>query len=345
MKEVSIDELTINIMDRMSSSLSAQQMDQLKSTLWMCMGKYKIYQEDCELSTEVDDNEYIIKMFLTTKRLEGCTDKTLAAYGFEYKMFLTKVDKNLRNVSTNDVRMYMAYLKANRHNSDVTINNKIRYLDSLFLWMTQEEYIDINPMVRIKQMKTEKKPKEIYTAEQLEVIRSNCLKEQDIAMRERDISIIELLDTSGIRISEMTGLNKDDLNLEENSCIVHGKGRKDRKVYFGGDAAYHIKKYIAERTDDNEALFITSKRPYKRLSDTAVRDMIKKCADAGGTIKQFRAHPHKFRRSMATNMLNRGANVGSVQHLLGHASSKTTLDCYYVATDREMEETYHKYIG
>lgn len=332
MIEVNVDGIITKVLYAMQSVLESVQLDQLKNALYINLGRMKVFEEETALATAMDDNNQVINLFLATLKVEGRTDSTIKAYTTEYKSFFGVIDKNFRDVTTNDVRMYLAHCKTERNNSDVTLNNRIRNLRSLFKWLTVEDYLDKDPMLKIRQIKTEERVKDVITDEQAEIIRCSC-------KNKRDIAIITLLSSTGMRVGELVKLNKSDIDFINGECIVYGKGRKERPVYIDGRAKVHLVEYIESRKDDNEALFVSNKAPHGRLSEDGVRNAINKVA-ANTNIKNLHIHPHKIRRTMATNMINKGAPVHFVQQILGHTTSQTTLK-YYVSIKKAVVKMAH----
>jgi site-specific recombinase XerD len=332
-----MDEVILGITAAMYKSLNQDQTNELKTVLYMHLGKYQLVQEETAISTMIDDNSDKINMFLATLSIEGKSDKTIKAYKCEYRVFFSAVNKNFRDVTTNDVRMYLAHCKTVRKNSDTTLNNRIHMLMSLFKWLTTEEYISRNPMLKIHIVKTEKRVKEVLSDEQAEMIRCSCDKE-------RDLAIIDILVSTGMRVGELVKLNRSDIDFVNGQCIVYGKGKKERPVYLNGKAKVHLMWYLEQRTDSNPALFVGLKEPHERLTESGVRAMMSKLCETN-KVSNLHLHPHKLRRTMATNMINRGAPAEHVQKILGHASVQTTLECYCNMSTQVIKEAYRKYAG
>lgn len=332
-----MDELILGITTAMYNSLNQDQINELKTVLYMHLGKYKLAEEETSLSTSIDDNVDKVNMFLATLRIEGKSEKTIKAYKCEYRVFFEVVNKNFRDITTNDIRMYLAYCKSVRKNNETTLNNRIHYLMSLFKWLTIEEYISKNPMLKIKILKTEKKVKDVLSDEQTEMVRCSCDKE-------RDLAIIDILISTGMRVGELVKLDRSDIDFVNGQCIVYGKGKKERQVYLNGKAKVHLMWYLEQRTDDNPALFVGLKEPHERLTESGVRAMMNKLCRTNN-IRNIHLHPHKLRRTMATNMINRGAPAEHVQKILGHATVQTTLECYCNMSTQVIKEAYRKYAG
>lgn len=335
MEQVKMDEVIIKVLYAMQTVINQEQLDTLKSTLYMNFGKYQMFEEETALSTAMDDNHHLINLFLATLKVEGRMDSTIGTYTTEYKTFFSVIDKNLRDITTNDIRLFLAHCKTVRKNSDVTLNNRIRNLRSLFKWLTAEDYIEKDPMRKIHQTKTESRIKGVITDEQAEVIRCSC-------DRERDEAIINMLSSSGIRVGELVKLNREDIDFANGECIVFGKGRKERVVYIDGRAKVHLKNYLENRTDENEALFVSCRAPHDRLGTGGIRNIVNKVKH-NTNIKNLHIYPHKFRRTMATNMIDRGARAEDVQQILGHASVDTTLRCYAKISKNVIKDAHRRY--
>lgn len=330
--QVNIDEVILRIQTAMFKFLNQEQLTELKNVLYINLGKFQLIEEETAISTTLDDNWDKVNMFLATLKIEGKSDKTIKAYLTEYRVFFDQVNKNFRDITTNDIRMYLAYCKTVRKNSDVTLNNRIHNLMTFFKWLTVEEYISKDPMAKIHIIKTEKTVKEVLTDEQTEMIRCSC-------NRERDLAIIDLMISTGMRVGELVKLNRSDIDFINGQCVVFGKGRKERPVYLNGKAKVHLLWYLEQRTDNNPALFVGEKEPHERLTESGIRAIMKKISED----KDINLHPHKLRRTMATNMINRGAPAEYVQKILGHASVQTTLQCYVNMSNQAIREAYRKY--
>ncbi len=334
MNKVNIDEIVTKIIISVQD-LTKDGLEQLKSSLYIHLGRLQIYEEETALTMEIDDNQDKIKLFLATLKIEGRTDSTIDAYRCEYRVFFDFINKNFRDITTNDIRLYLAHCKTVRNNSDVTINNRIRNLKSLFKWLTIEDYIHKNPMLKINSIKTEQRVKETINDMQAEIVRCSCKKE-------RDVAVINILSSTGMRVGELVKLNRSDIDFSDGECIVYGKGRKERPVYLDGRAKVHLAWYLKNREDSNEALFVSEKSPHQRLTTAGIRNIINTIAE-NTKISNFNLYPHKFRRTMATNMINRGAPVEYVQKILGHVDPQTTLQCYASISRRLIKDAHMRY--
>lgn len=340
-EQIRVEELITNMMFRFSNII--EDRDTLRNTqdiLFMELSCLQIYREETALSTVVDSTEEWVKTYLASMLIRGCTEKTIAAYQFQYRMFFQTVNKSAADVTTGDIRQYLAHCKLVRKNRDTTINNKKRMLRSLFTWLTEEEYIEKNPMVRIKDSKVEHRVKDVFEDEHITIIK-------DVAMKHslRAIAIVDFLHRTGVRISEMVALDRKDIDFVGRQCIVYGKGRKERPVYFSGDAAVHLKEYLDSRTDDNPALFVCHKCPNRRMSADAVRLELNRLRDMDPRLHGLEVNPHKWRRQFVTELLEKDVPLTLVADLVGHANLNTTKSNYGNYSRSKAREAHRKYVS
>lgn len=276
----------------------------------------------------------LLKMFLSAKRVEGCSDKTVHYYDSTIRNVLEAVGKEAKQVTTEDIRLYLDRYQLESSVSKVTIDNIRRILSSFFSWLEAEDYIIKNPMKRIHKVKTCKTVKETYSDEALELMRDHaeCI---------RDLAIIDTLASTGMRVGELVKLNREDINFVDRECIVLGKGNKQRKVYFDARTKIHLQRYLASRTDDNPALFVTLQKPYNRLQISGVEIRLR---NLGRELNLNKVHPHKFRRTLATMAIDKGMPIEQVQQLLGHQSVDTTLQ-YAMVNQANVKSSHRKFIG
>lgn len=261
------------------------------------------------------DNEELINNFISSKRIEGCSDKTLEYYRKTIETMVTALGKSIIRINTDDLRNYLTDYQNNNKSSRVTIDNIRRILSSFFSWLEDEDYIVKSPVRRIHKIKTTSNIKETYTDEELETMRDNCTNI-------RDLALIDMLASTGMRIGELVLLNRSDINFTERECIVFGKGRKERVVYFDARTKIHLLEYLNSRTDDNKALFVSQKYPFNRLQIGGIEAKLRKF---GKQLNISRVHPHKFRRTLATMAIDKGMPIEQLQRLLGHQKIDTTL--------------------
>jgi hypothetical protein len=320
--------IIINIEQRMQEVLNNAQMEYLHKIL------IKFLETENSENQEGNSNEKMLEMFLAAKKIEGCSKKSLDYYQSTITNMLIKVDKNFKHISTNDLRDYLSNYQNKSNVSKVTLDNLRRILSSFFSWLEEENFILKSPVRRIKKIKTAQTIKETYTDEVLETLRDYC-------HNDRDLAIIDLLASTGMRVGELVRLNREDIDFENRECVVFGKGEKERKVYFDARAKIHIIRYLESRTDDNNALFVSLLKPYKRLKISGVEIRLR---ELGRKLKLPRVHPHKFRRTLATKAIDKGMPIEQVQHLLGHTKIDTTLQ-YAIVNQNNVKISHRRYLG
>ena len=315
------------IKQRMTPYLNDFQIDQLTDVLEICLQKYLAEADPVKQPD-------IIQTFLAAKRVEGCSNKTLTYYDSTIRNVLKSTGKSVQDITTDDLRIYLDSYQTNNGVSKVTIDNIRRILSTFFAWLEDENFIIKSPVRRIHKVKTCKTVKETYSDEFLEIMRDNAESIRDLAM-------IDLLASTGIRVGELVLINRVDVDFVNRECIVLGKGNKQRKVYFDARTKIHLQRYLSERTDDNPALFVTLHKPYSRLQIKGVEMRLQRLGRKLGLI---RVHPHKFRRTLATMAIDKGMPIEQVQQLLGHESVDTTLQ-YAMVNQNNVKLSHHRYIG
>lgn len=274
-----------------------------------------------------------LKLFIDAKRIEGCSEKSLNYYRTTLELTLKEVDKDYFLINTEDLRSFLSLYKEQKSVSKTTIDNIRRIISTFFSWLENEDYISKSPCRRIHKVRTGKVVKEVYSDETIELIKQ-------ATKNKRDLAIIEILMSTGIRVGELVKLNIIDIDFEAKECIVLGKGNKQRKVYFDAKTKIHLKQYLDSRIDDNDALFVSLLKPYCRLEISGVEIMLRKI---GKKIGYNKVHPHKFRRTLATKAIDKGMPIEQVQHLLGHAKIDTTLE-YAMIDDNNVKISHKKYL-
>ena len=281
-----------------------------------------------------NDNSQLVESFVSAKRIEGCSEKTLKYYRTTIETMLISVDKSIRYIQTEDLRSYLINYQNEKQSSRVTIDNIRRILSSFFSWLEDEDYILKSPVRRIHKVKTATNIKETYTDEELETMRDSCTEL-------RDLAIIDMLASTGMRVGEMVLLNRNDIDFNERECIVFGKGSKERVVYFDARTKIHLQNYLRSRKDDNPALFVSLKSPYERLKIGGVEVRLR---EFGKQLGLQRVYPHKFRRTLATTAIDKGMPIEQLQQLLGHRKIDTTLQ-YAMVKQSNVKIAHRKYIG
>lgn len=327
-----IDNLINEIEQAMLNVLDNEQMSQLRKVLEytfrnVCVTeKNSVNNESC--------NQTLIENFVAAKKVEGCSVKSINYYKSTIDNALVKINKEVVHITTDDLRNYLNEYQASSGASKVTVDNIRRILSSFFSWLEEENYIVKSPVRRIHKVKVGKTVKETYTDEALEQMRDHCSSS-------RDLALIDLLASTGMRVGELVRLNRNDIDYQNRECIVTGKGDKQRKVYFDARTKIHLQKYVNSRTDTNEALFVSLLAPYDRLQISGVEIRLRQL---GRELNIPKVHPHKFRRTLATMAIDKGMPIEQVQHLLGHQSLDTTLQ-YAMVNQNNVKLSHHKFIG
>ena len=325
------DDLIKDIIQEMLPFLNNAQGEKLRDVLQYTFAKYEINGKVTE-DKEVEQN--FVELFLSAKRIEGCSEKSLKYYKATINKMLYKLNKDVKRINTEDVRTYLTQYQERKKASKVTIDNIRRILSSFFSWLEDEDYILKSPVRRIHKIKTRTNIKETYSDEALEMMRDNC-KEV------RDLAIIDMLALTGMRVGEMVLLNRNDIDFNERECIVFGKGSKERVVYFDARTKIHLQNYLESRKDNNQALFVSLKSPYKRLKIGGIESRLR---EFGRSLGLQKVHPHKFRRTLATMAIDKGMPIEQLQQLLGHRKIDTTLQ-YAMVKQSNVKIAHRKYIG
>ena len=324
-----------NIQTDMKPFLDKNQLKKLENTLKQNLEHFDVIKKDKILtSIESKKNQDLVLNFLSAKQVEGCSQRTVTYYRTTIIKMLDKIKKKIEHITTDDLRTYLANYKKETNSSKITIDNIRRVLSSFFSWLEDEDYIVKNPVRRIHKIKTRKTVKEVLTDENFEILRDTCTNIRDLAM-------VELLNSTGIRVGELVNLNIDDVFFNERECIVLGKGDSERTVYFDAKTKIHLMNYLETRKDENPALFVSFKKPYNRLGINGVERRIR---ELGKQANIKRVHPHKFRRTMATNAIDKGMPIEQVQKLLGHVQIDTTMH-YAMVNQNNVKNSHRKYLS
>ena len=322
--------LITDIESQMQKVLDNSQLEKLHRVLIYCM-------HDVDISTSASSDEVdidYVEMFLAAKRIEGRSERSIKYYQSTIEKMVEKISKSIKHIKTDDLRCYLSEYQHEHNSSKVTIDNIRRILSSFFGWLEDEDYILKSPVRRIHKVKTGKIIKETYTDEQLELMRDSCDELRDLAM-------IDLLASTGMRVGEMVLLNREDINFEERECVVFGKGDKERMVYFDARTKMHLQNYLNSRTDANDALFVSLVAPFNRLKIGGVEVRLRQIGKILGIDK---VHPHKFRRTLATMAIDKGMPIEQLQQLLGHQRIDTTLQ-YAMVKQSNVKLAHRRYLG
>ena len=328
------ENIIMAVVTAMQRDLDCRQMARLKAVLIKELQDVEVSECRETEKARIDGNNDLLDAFISAKKIEGCSDKTLAYYRNTIERFLHANNVAVCHVTTSDIRQYLSQYQEKNNSSKVTIDNMRRIFSSFFSWLEDEDYIAKSPVRRIHKVKTDTLVKEVLTDEQLEQLRDNCTNR-------RDLAIIDILASTGIRVGELVKLNRGDIDFHERQCIVFGKGNKERMVYFNARTKLHLQQYLAERIDDDPALFVSLSSPHKRLSIGGVETCIRKM---GKRLDIPKVHPHKFRRTLATMAIDKGMPIEQVQRLLGHVRIDTTLH-YAIVNQNNVKMAHKKYLG
>lgn len=322
-----MEEKLVNILNEMAEVLSIAQMKKLQEVLLRNLS-------EAETLGESTSNQDYLQLFLDAKKIEGCSERTLQYYKVTIEKLLYKIEVPIRKISTEQIRAYLSEYQQVNNCSKVTVDNVRRNISSFFSWLEEEDYILKSPMRRIHKIKTKQQVKEIISDEAIERLRDSCCCPRDLAM-------IDLLYSTGIRVGELVNLNIDDINFEARECVVFGKGDKERRVYFDAKAKLHLQDYLESRNDDNPALFVTLDAPHARLKISGVEIRIR---ELGRRLNLNKIHPHKFRRTMATRAIDKGMPIEQVQKILGHSQIDTTMQ-YAIVNQNNVKSSHQRYIA
>lgn len=327
MKQELINEVVADMMPYLNNA----QAERLQSVLKNVLKNYDVAEKQ-DKQTEAEQD--LVSLFLAAKRIEGCSEKSLKYYDATIKAMLDTVGKNVKHIVTEDIRNYLTDYQERKQSSRVTIDNIRRILSSFFSWLEDEDYILKSPVRRIHKVKTASNIKETYSDEALELMRDSCTELRDLAM-------IDMLASTGMRVGEMVLLNREDIDFNERECVVFGKGNKERMVYFDARTKIHLQNYLNSRTDESKALFVSLSAPYNRLQIGGIE---KRLRSFGKNIGLHKVHPHKFRRTLATMAIDKGMPIEQLQQLLGHKRIDTTLQ-YAMVKQSNVKMAHRKYIG
>ncbi len=322
-----MEEKVVKIINEMAEYLNVSQMKKLQEVL------LKTFSAQESEKVEVSNEEYL-SLFLDAKKIEGCSERTIHYYRTTIEKLFTSIITPIRKISTEEIRHYLVEYQQINNCSKVTIDNVRRNISSFFSWLEEEDYILKSPMRRIHKIKTKQQVKETISDEAIEQLRDNC-------NCMRDLAIIDLLYSTGIRVGELVNLNISDIDFDARECVVFGKGDKERKVYFDAKSKIHLQEYINSRKDSNPALFVTLDAPFERLKISGVEIRMRRL---GRTLNMEKIHPHKFRRTMATRAIDKGMPIEQVQKLLGHSQIDTTMQ-YAIVNQTNVKTSHQKFIA
>lgn len=322
-----MEEKIVAVVNEMAEVLNVAQLKKLQEVL------LKNFNENTKVEQPITNTEYL-RLFIDAKSIEGCSARTIKYYSSTIEHMLSKIQTPIRKITTEIMREYLVDYQKQRNCSKTTVDNIRRNISSFFSWLEEEDYILKSPMRRIHKIKTKSVVKEVISDEEVEKLRDNC-------STLRDLAIIDLLYSTGIRVGELVRLNIADIDFESRECIVFGKGDKERRVYFDAKTKIHLKEYIDNREDNNSALFVSLNAPYNRLKISGVEIRLRQL---GRRLKLKAIHPHKFRRTMATRAIDKGMPIEQVQKILGHSQIDTTMQ-YAIVNQNNVKISHQKYMS
>ena len=328
------DLLLNGIMNQLKCILDTEKTVLVSEIVMNELSKYEINKLANDYEVIKRENSNLVSVFISAKRIEGCSEKTIGYYKSSIDKLLIAIPKDIHDITTNDIRCYLAQQQDSKNLSKVTIDNLRRIFSSFFSWLEDEDYITKSPVRRIHKVRTDTLVKDVLSDESMEILRDNCTAIRDIAM-------IDLLASTGIRVGELVKMNREDIDFQERQCIVFGKGNKEREVYFNARTKIHLKCYLEQRTDNNPALFVSLSSPHSRLTISGVENRLRQLGKRANIIK---VHPHKFRRTLATMAIDKGMPIEQVQKLLGHVKIDTTLH-YAMVNQTNVKLAHRKFLG
>ena len=328
------EKVIVAVLDGMRDALTAEQLGVLERVLEKTLADCDVVGRGTDEERRDKENAELLDVFISSKKIEGCSEKTIHYYRSSIEKLVAAVKKNVCEITTNDIRCYLAVQQETRGLSKVTIDNLRRIFSSFFSWLEDEDYITKSPVRRIHKVRTDALVKEVLTDENIEVLRDSCHELRDVAM-------IDLLISTGMRVGELVKINREDIDFQERQCVVFGKGNKEREVYFNACTKIHLKKYLDERTDDNPALFVSLHKPYRRLTISGVERRLR---TIGERVNVGKVHPHKFRRTLATMAIDKGMPIEQVQKMLGHVKIDTTLH-YAMVNQANVKAAHRKFLN
>ena len=338
-EQVNIDTVIMQVMNNMVDVFEEQErLNDVKQILYMCLSKFQILEEETALSVDVDRTWDYLGQYLLQMQLDGCTKGSIQTYKNNIKNMLEHVNKNITEITYQDLKGYMAYGKLVRKWKDRTYNSKLISIRSFFSFLYAEDMLPDNPAKKLKETKVEYRIGPTLQPEQREMVRCACEDELELAL-------CDMLYVTGVRVSELCGMNRSDVDFNRKTAIVYGKGRKERQVCLNGQVALHLWRYLQNRKDDNPALFVSNRKPYNRIGDQTVRNILKRIKARDMELDGVKVTPHVFRRTVGTDMINRGAPVEMVKEVLGHEKVDTTLKCYASISKETVRQAHARFVG
>lgn len=320
------------VMEKLHGRLSGDQISLVQDVLVLTLDRYEVQERCTEVSVCAHSSEELLRRFVATKRVEGIAETTIRRYVYVNQRMMDFIGKPIEEITTYDLRFYLSYKRQTDGVSNRTLDGMRRCFSSFFGWLSDEGLIDRNPCGMLKQIKSRHSIKKPFTAEEVERIRKACTEQ-------RDLALVDFLYSTGCRVSELTALNISDIDFATHECIVIGKGNKERTVYLSDVAMLNLREYLLGRADGNPALFIG--RGGDRLGKNGIEALLRRLGKTAGVDD---VHPHRYRRTLATNLLDRGMPMQDVAAILGHADLKTT-QIYCYISQSNVRQAYFKLVS
>lgn len=338
-EQVSMDDVVRRVMDNIVDVIEEQErLNEVKQILNMCLSGFQFFTEETALSNEIDRSVEYLNAYLFQMKLDGCTDGSINNYKYNLKNMLAHINKNVTEITYQDLKGYLGYGKVVRKWRDRTYNSKLISIRSFFSFLYTEDLLPNNPAKKLKETRVEYRIGSTLQPEQREMVRCACENEFELAL-------CDMLYVTGIRVSELCGMDITDVDFHRKTAVVYGKGRKERQVCLNGQVALHLWRYIDSRNDDNPALFVSPHRPQSRIGDKTVRNILNQIKERDADLDGVRITPHVFRRTVGTDMINKGAPIEMVKEVLGHEKVDTTLKCYAKISKETVRQAHARYVG
>ena len=335
------EEFITRYLSKLSTIFDQKSLSIMKDMFWSVSYDFSFQQIKCTdvSTTDGSQTEYLFNYFSIGKLSSGMTTRSLEQYKLAVRQLCEFCNKELNTITTEDVMYFLVEYKRVHNISDISMEGKRKYLSSVFSYLTKHKKIKENPMLLVEPIKHKECVKKPLDDSEIEMLRINCKKK-------RDLAIVNLFLDTGIRVSELCGLKLENVDFTRLSCVVLGKGNKEREVYFSGKTAIHIKEYLKERKDitidgmgikynKGTSLFVSTKYPYKHIQKTTVEQMIRNLGQASGVV---RVHPHLFRATYATRLAQKGVSVNIIAKSLGHANLNT-VERYALLDNMHIEQS------
>lgn len=324
------NEIVDAVITAMTGIIDSIASDRLQNVLLSELNKYEVQERTTDIVVRDGSAEGLLRKFLATKRIEGKSENTIKYYNDVIGTFVNHLDRRIFEVTAFDLRLYLSMYKEKRKVNNRTLENTRKVLSSFFSWLYDEEFIPHNPCRAVKQIKYDKVIRKPFSGEQLEKLKNSCTNA-------RDMALVHFLHATGCRVSEVVAVDITDIDFQNRELVVYGKGGKERTVYLTTVAAMYIQEYISSREDDSKALFVG--KGSKRIKKNAIETILRKLGKQAGVDN---VHPHRFRRTLATELIDRGAALQDVQRILGHEDIRTT-QVYVYVQQRNVRNTYERY--